>query len=145
MRDAGLSFRRTEGFRYCQFFFHRKPHFSLDSTNEFCCIVGPIAGGTRGKPPICDNLAVMCGRYRLSRRKQAEAPARLRRAARSLLFIQILAGNIILRHLMRANLLLVSVTSVFYARHCIGLERVSFLDQLGHTLRIRTFDVGQSL
>jgi hypothetical protein len=32
---------------------------------------------------------------------------------------------------MRANLLLVSVTSVFHARHCVGLERVSFLDQLG--------------
>jgi hypothetical protein len=74
-----------------------------------------------------------------------EVPARLRGAARSLLFIQILAGNIVLRHLMRANLLLVIVTSVFYARHCVGLERVSFLDQLGHTLRIRTFDVGQSL
>ena len=70
-----------------------------------------------------------------------EVPARLRGAARSL----ILAGNIILRHLMRANLFLVSVTSVFHARHCVGLERVSFLDQLGHTLRIRTFDVGQSL
>lgn len=74
-----------------------------------------------------------------------EVPARLRGAARSLLFIQILAGNIILRHLMRANLLLVRVTSVFYAPHCVGLERVSFLDQLGHTLRIRTRDVGQSL
>ncbi len=63
----------------------------------------------------------------------------------SLLFIQILAGNIILRHLVRANLLLVSVTSVFHACHCVGLERVSFLDQLGHTLRICTFDVGQPL
>jgi hypothetical protein len=61
------------------------------------------------------------------------------------IFIQIFLGNIILRYLMRANLLLVIVTSVFYARHCVGLERVSFLDQLGHTLRIRTFDVGQSL
>jgi hypothetical protein len=29
-----------------------------------------------------------------------------------------------LRHLMGANLLLVSVTSVFHARHCLGLERV---------------------
>ena len=67
------------------------------------------------------------------------------RASHSLFFIQIFLGNIILRYLMRANLLLVSVTSVFYARHCVSLERVSFLDQLGHTLRIRTFDVGQSL
>ena len=61
------------------------------------------------------------------------------------IFIQIFLGNIILRYLIRTNLLLVIVTSVFYARHCVGLERVSFLDQLGHTLRIRTFDVGQSL
>jgi hypothetical protein len=62
-----------------------------------------------------------------------------------LFFIQIFFGNIILRHLMRANLLLFSVTSVLYARHCVGLEHVSFLDQLAHTLRIRSFDVGQSL
>jgi len=68
-----------------------------------------------------------------------------KRAYHSLFFIQIFLGNIILQYLMRANLLLVSVTSVFDARHCVGLERVSFLDQLGHTLRIRTFDVGQSL
>src|ERR1039458_1733667 len=68
-------------------------------------------------------------------------PQVLKIAQYNLLFIQILAGNIILRHFMRANLLLVSATSVFYARHCVGLERVSFLDQLGHTLRIRTFDV----
>ena len=52
-------------------------------------------------------------------------------------FIQILAENIILRHFMRANLLLVSVTSGFYATNCVGLECVSFLDQLGHTFRIR--------
>src|ERR1035438_2640129 len=64
------------------------------------------------------------------------------RASHSLFFIQIFLGNIILRYLMRANLLLVSVTGVFYARHCVGLERVSFLDQLAHALRIRTLDVG---
>ena len=63
----------------------------------------------------------------------------------TLLFIQIFVGNIILRHLMRANLFLVSVTSVFHAHYCVGLERVSFLEQLLYTLRIRTFDVGQSL
>ena len=34
---------------------------------------------------------------------------------------------------MCVNLLLVSVTSVFYARHCIGLRTRSLLDQLGHT------------
>src|SRR5467141_1083192 len=61
------------------------------------------------------------------------------------LFIQILTGNIILRHLMRANFPLVSVLGVFDALYHVGLERVSFLEQLVHTLRIRTFDVGQSL
>src|SRR5271156_825518 len=66
-------------------------------------------------------------------------------SAHSLLFIQILAGNIILWHLMRANFPLVSVPGVFHALHRVGLERVSFLKQLVHTLRIRTFDVGQSL
>ena len=54
-------------------------------------------------------------------------------------------GNTILRHLMRANLFLVGVTSVFHPHYCVGLERVSFLEQLLYTLRIRTFDVGQSL
>src|SRR5271156_832359 len=66
-------------------------------------------------------------------------------SAHSLLFIQILAGNIILWHLMRANFPLVSVPGVFHALHRVGLERVSFLKQLVHTLRIRPFNVGQSL
>src|SRR5882762_2757844 len=61
------------------------------------------------------------------------------------LFIQILTGNIILRHLMRANFPLVSVLGVFDALYHVGFERVSFLEQLVHTLRIRTLDVGQSL
>src|SRR5260370_381352 len=65
--------------------------------------------------------------------------------AHSLLFIQIFAGNIILRHLVRANFLLISVPSVFHARHYVGLERVSFLEQLVDTLRIRTLDAGQPL
>src|SRR6266850_4864968 len=56
-----------------------------------------------------------------------------------------LAGNIVLRHLMRVNFPLVSVIGVFHALHHVGLERVSFLEQLVHTLRIRTLDVGQSL
>jgi hypothetical protein len=55
------------------------------------------------------------------------------------------AGNIILRHLMRANFLLIRVPGVFHARHYVGLERVSLLEQLVDTLRIRTFDAGQSL
>src|SRR5271156_1043722 len=66
-------------------------------------------------------------------------------SAHSLLFIQILAGNIILRNLMRVNFPLVSVPGVFHALHHIGLERVSFVEQLVYTLRIRTLDAGQSL
>src|SRR5438445_4580617 len=67
------------------------------------------------------------------------------KVAYSLLFVQIFAGNIILRHLVRANFLLISVPGVFDARHYVGLERVSFIEQLVDTLRIRTFDAGQSL
>ena len=44
-----------------------------------------------------------------------------------------------------ANFPLVSVPGVFHALHRVSLERVSFLKQLVHTLRIRTFNVGQSL
>src|SRR5712691_9872004 len=46
---------------------------------------------------------------------------------------------------MRANVPLVSVPGIFHALHHVGLERVSFLEQFVHTLRIRTLDVGQSL
>ena len=59
--------------------------------------------------------------------------------------IQIFLGNIILRYLMSANFPLLSAPCVFYARHYVGFERVSFLEQLVDTLRIRTLDVGQSL
>ena len=46
---------------------------------------------------------------------------------------------------MRANFLPISVAGVFHARHYVGLERISLLEQLAHTLRIRTLDAGQSL
>jgi hypothetical protein len=78
-------------------------------------------------------MAVQNGDYHLYRRGKS---------ARSLLFVQIFAGNIVLRHLMRANFPTLSVPSVFHAHHYVGLERVSFLEQLLYTLRIRTFDVG---
>jgi hypothetical protein len=57
-------------------------------------------------------------------------------------FAQILAGNIVLRHLMCANFPLVSVPGVFHALHHLGLERVSFFEQLVYTFGIRTLDVG---
>jgi hypothetical protein len=66
----------------------------------------------------------------------------LQRASQSLFFIQIFLGNIILRYLMRSNLPLISAPSVFHARHYVSFERVSLLEQLVDTLRIRTLDVG---
>jgi hypothetical protein len=85
------------------------------------------------------NLQVLCGvsDHELYRCRESQSLTAL--------FIQILAGNIILRHLVRANFLLISVPRVFHARHYVGLERVSFLEQLVDTLRIRTLDAGQSL
>lgn len=64
------------------------------------------------------------------------------RASCSLFFIQIFLGNIILRYLMRANFPLISAPGVFHARHYVSFERVSLLEQLIDTLRIRTLDVG---
>src|SRR5260370_2551712 len=46
---------------------------------------------------------------------------------------------------MRANFPPISVPGVFHAGHYVGLERISFLDQLFDALRIGTFDVGESL
>jgi len=62
-----------------------------------------------------------------------------------LLLIRILARNIILRHLVCANFPLVSVPGVFHPLYHVRLKRVPFPEQLVHTLRIRTLDVGQSL
>src|SRR5260370_34168308 len=50
-----------------------------------------------------------------------------------------------LRHCMRANFPPISVPGVFHAGHYVGLERISFLDQLFDALQIGTFDVGESL
>jgi len=63
-------------------------------------------------------------------------------AGSRLLFIQIFAGYIIFRYLMRANFLLARISSAFHTGHDVGLERVALLDQLVHTLGIRRFDVG---
>src|SRR5664280_1960144 len=56
------------------------------------------------------------------------------KAGHPLLFIQIFARNIILRHLMRADFLLISVPCVFHALHHFALQRFSFLYQLVATL-----------
>ena len=61
------------------------------------------------------------------------------------IFVQILAGNIIFRHLMRVDFLFLGILGVFHAFHYIRLERVSFLKQFVDAFRIRTFAPGQSL
>jgi hypothetical protein len=48
--------------------------------------------------------------------------------SRALIFIQIFARNIILRHLMRAHFPLIVAPGVLHASYDFGLERVSFLD-----------------
>src|SRR5713101_2321982 len=62
-----------------------------------------------------------------------------------LFLIQIFAGNVILRHFVSANFLFVGPVGGFDARHYSGFERVSFLNQLVHTLRISACVLGQSL
>ena len=54
------------------------------------------------------------------------------------IFYQIFLGNIMLRYLMRANFPLISALRVFRARHYVSFERVSLLEQLVDTRRIRT-------
>jgi len=56
-----------------------------------------------------------------------------------LVFIQIFAGNIVFRYLVRANFLLVSGLSALNTRYDVGLERIPFFDQLLDALRIRGF------
>ena len=51
-----------------------------------------------------------------------------------------LARNVIPPHLMRANFPLVSALGVFHALHHLGLERVSFLEQLVHTFPSRQLE-----
>ena len=63
----------------------------------------------------------------------------------ALFFVQIFARNIVLRHLVRANFLLVSVVSAFDTSHDVGFECIPFLDQLVNALRIGSFEAGQPL
>jgi hypothetical protein len=64
---------------------------------------------------------------------------------RRLFFIQIFAGYVILRNFVGVDFLLVSVVGALNAGDYVRFKRVSFLQQLVDTLRIRRFDVGQSL
>ena len=64
---------------------------------------------------------------------------------RRLFFIQIFAGYVILRNFVGVDFLLVSVVGALYAGNYVGFKRVSFLKQLVDTLRIRRFNIGQSL
>jgi hypothetical protein len=61
------------------------------------------------------------------------------------ILVQIFARNIVLRYLVRANFLLVSVVSTFDTSDDVGFECIPFLDQLADALRIRSFDAGQAL
>src|SRR5215469_8013733 len=60
----------------------------------------------------------------------------------SRIFVQVLAGNIVLRHLMGMNFLLIGIIGGFDPSHNVGLERVSFLNQFLDALRIRSFAAG---
>src|SRR5207302_6261113 len=63
----------------------------------------------------------------------------------SSVLVQIFIRNIVLWHLARANLPFISGLGVLHARHNVGFESVTFLEQLVDTLRICTFDSGYSL
>ena len=107
---------------------HRLPR----ATPGMFCAASPVFGGA----PWCRSAGLRS--WDGTNRAGAWKP-------HSLIFVQIFVGNIILGHFMRVNFVLISVPCVFDARHYFGLERVSFLDQLVDTLRVRAFDVGQSL
>ena len=79
-------------------------------------------------------------RHRIGNRREFE-----KTRAAALFFVEIFAGNIIFGHLVSSNFLLISVPGLFDARHYVCLEGASFFDQLVDTLRIRTFEGGQSL
>jgi hypothetical protein len=61
----------------------------------------------------------------------------------SLVFIAILAGNIIFGNFVRANFAF--VVSVLHALYDFGFESVTFFEQFVHALGIRAFEAGQSL
>ena len=62
-----------------------------------------------------------------------------------LFFVQIFARDVVLRYLTGANFLPIAFSGVFDARYDPCLERVSLFQQLVHTFRIDTFNVGQAL
>ena len=63
----------------------------------------------------------------------------------ALFFVQIFARNIVLRHLVPANFLLVRVVSAFDTSDEVGFECIPFLDQLVNALPIGSFEAGQPL
>ena|SRR5437870_4439494 len=89
------------------------------------------------EPDQCHKLDY---RHRIGNRREFE-----KTRAAALFFVEIFAGNIIFGHLVSSNFLLISVPGLFDARHYVCLEGASFFDQLVDTLRIRTFEGGQSL
>jgi nucleoside permease NupC len=66
------------------------------------------------------------------------------REASRLIFVEIFLGNIVFGYFAGANLLII-VSSAFHAVYDIGLKGIAFLEQFAHTLRISSFNVGQSL
>src|ERR1700737_1394604 len=58
-------------------------------------------------------------------------------------FVQIFAGHVILRHLVRSHFPPTTFPAFFDAGHGFGLKRVPFLKQLVDTFRVRSRDAGR--
>ena len=68
-----------------------------------------------------------------------------RRTGLLLVFVQIFAGDIVLRHFVRVNFPSLAGLGGLHAHYYVGLEGVSFLEQFIYTLGTCTFKIGQSL
>src|SRR4029077_7052376 len=63
----------------------------------------------------------------------------------SLIFFEILVWNVIFGNFMRPYFAFIGIRNVLYALNDFGFERVSFLEQFVHTLRIGAREVRQAL
>ena len=113
--------------------FHLNPHTQTRRVRH------PARKDQRRKIKRKKNTGLKTGHYRAEKLK---ADLRTCGLADSLVFIVVLAGNIVLGNFVGANFASVGVSGVLHPFHYLGFEGVSFFEQFVHTLGICAFGVG---
>ncbi len=100
---------------------------SLDSARDFGSGLPFVSDETRSRPLSASSSSPVPGTTPNNHTLTVSGTNENLSSIGLLIFIQILLGNIVLRHFMGVDFLLIRVVGIFHAGHYVRLKRVPFL------------------